>query len=78
VIVKVAKPGHDMRFDIPVVGEHTLRELRKIRAGVLAVQAGRCILLDRERLVLLADRMGLVLVAVVPAADAEEAKQAHE
>ena len=64
VIVKVAKPGHDMRFDIPVVGEHTLKLLRKVKAAVLAVEAGRTILLDRPRLVDLADRSGLCMVAV--------------
>lgn len=64
VVVKVAKPGQDMRFDIPVVGEHTLKSLRKIKAAVLAVEAGRTILLDRDAVVAGADRQGLCLVAV--------------
>ena len=64
VVVKVAKRGHDMRFDIPVVGEHTLKLLRKIRAAVLAVEARRAILLDRAALVAQADRQGLALVAM--------------
>ena len=64
VVVKVAKRGHDMRFDIPVVGERTLKLLRKIRATVLAVEARRAILLDRPALVAQADRQGLALVAM--------------
>jgi DUF1009 family protein len=64
VIVKVAKQGHDMRFDIPVVGEHTMRILRKAKAAVLAVEAGRAILLEREKIVAEADRLGLCLIAV--------------
>jgi len=64
VVVKVAKRGHDMRFDIPVVGEHTMKSLRKIRAAVLAVEARRTILLDREKVIQQADRQGLCLVAV--------------
>ena len=64
VIVKVAKRGHDMRFDIPVVGERTLKLLRKIKAAVLAVEAHRAILLDRPALVAQADRQGLALVAM--------------
>ncbi len=64
VVVKVAKRGHDMRFDIPVVGEHTMKSLRRIRASVLAVEAKRTILLDREVVVGEADRQGLCLVAV--------------
>jgi DUF1009 family protein len=64
VVVKTAKRGHDMRFDIPVVGTHTLRQLRKARAAVLAVEAGRCILLERELLVRSADRHNMTLTAV--------------
>ncbi len=64
VVVKVAKRGHDMRFDIPVVGEHTFKRLKKIRASTLAVEAGRTILLEREKLMTLADRMGICFIAV--------------
>lgn len=64
VVVKVAKRGHDMRFDIPVVGEHTMATLRKARVAVLAVEAGRTILLDRDALVAEANRRRLCLVAV--------------
>lgn len=64
VVVKVAKCGHDMRFDIPVVGEHTMKVLRKAGVAVLAVEAGRTILLERERLVAEANRRGLCFTAV--------------
>lgn len=64
VVVKAAKPGHDMRFDIPVVGMKTLQVLKKIKAAVLAVEARRTILLEREQLVDEADRQNLVFLAV--------------
>jgi len=64
VAVKVAKAGHDMRFDIPVVGWHTLTLLRRVKAAALAVEAGRAILLEQERLVAEADRCGLCLMAL--------------
>lgn len=64
VIVKVAKKGHDMRFDIPVVGLHTMKLLRKARASVLAVEAGRAILLGREAVIEQADRLGMCMIAV--------------
>ena len=64
VVVKVAKLGHDMRFDIPVIGPRTMKRLRSIRAAALAVEAGRAILLERDRIVAEADRMGLCLLAV--------------
>jgi len=53
-----------MRFDIPVVGLQTLKVLKKIQASVLAVEAGRAILLERERMIAEADRIGLAFLAV--------------
>lgn len=64
VVVKVAKRGHDMRFDIPVVGLHTFKTLRRARVSALAVEAGRTILLERDRLIAEADRLDLAFVAV--------------
>ena len=64
VVVKVAKQGHDMRFDIPVVGERTFRKLKKIKASVLAVEAGKAILLERERLIAMANAQRLSFIAV--------------
>ena len=75
VVVKVAKPGHDMRFDIPVVGGRTLQNLRRISAAVLAVEARRTILLNPPALTAAADRMGLAMLAVeAPPAAAQEAE----
>ena len=64
VVVKLAKPGHDMRFDIPVVGEHTLKQLKKAGISTLVLEARRTILLDRERVLAGAARQGLTVVAV--------------
>jgi UDP-2,3-diacylglucosamine hydrolase len=64
VVVKVAKPGHDMRFDIPVVGERTLKKLKKAGVTTLVLEARRTILLDRERVLAGAARQGLTVVAV--------------
>jgi DUF1009 family protein len=64
VVIKLAKKGHDMRFDIPVIGMHTMKVLRKAKVSALAVEANRCILLERERIVEEADRLGLAVAAV--------------
>lgn len=71
VVVKTARKGHDMRFDIPVVGMRTFKALRKARAAVLAVEAGRTILLERDRLAREAQRLGMAFTAV--ALDGREA-----
>jgi DUF1009 family protein len=64
VVVKVAKRGHDMRFDIPVIGLHTFKTLKRAGVSALAVEAGRTILLERERLAKEADRLRIAFLAV--------------
>jgi DUF1009 family protein len=64
VVVKVAKPKQDMRFDVPVVGPGTLAAMREAKAKTLAVEAGRTLLLDRPALLAEADRDGLALVGI--------------
>lgn len=64
VVIKTARSDHDMRYDIPVVGLKTIKVLRKINASALAVEAGRTIMLEQDKIITEADRMGLALVAV--------------
>ena len=64
VVFKAAREGHDMRFDIPVVGLKTLKVMKKAGATALGFQAGRLILLDREAVVRFADRHGIAIVGV--------------
>lgn len=66
IVVKVAKPKQDMRFDVPTVGLATIEGLRKAGGRVLAVEADKTIFLDREETIALADRHGLTIVAVSP------------
>src|SRR5204863_1870547 len=49
VIVKVAKPNQDMRFDVPTVGCSTVEAMRRAGGRVLAIEAGRTIVLDQEQ-----------------------------
>ena len=65
VVVKTARSDHDMRYDIPVIGLKTMKVLRKIGASALAIEAGRTIMLEPEKIVAEADRMDMALVAVV-------------
>lgn len=63
VVVKVAKPQQDMRFDVPTIGTSTIETLRTAGGKVLAVEAGKTILLDEETTIALADRYGITIVA---------------
>ena len=63
-LVKVAKPQQDMRFDVPTIGVTTIENLHKAGAKVLAIEAGKTILLDEPDVIALADRYGLTIVAI--------------
>jgi hypothetical protein len=65
-VVKVSKPRQDMRFDVPVVGEGTLDAMREAGARVLAIDAGRTLLLDRTAFLERADRDKLAVVGLRP------------
>ncbi|MCB9384473.1 MAG: LpxI family protein [Bryobacterales bacterium] len=54
-VVKRAKPNQDMRFDVPVIGPTTIRKMRAANATVLAVEAGKTLLIDRDELLAEAD-----------------------
>ncbi len=71
VVVKVSKPGQDMRFDVPVIGLPTIEHMKKAQATALVVDAGRTLLFDRIKLIELADAAGIAIQAVAPAAAAE-------
>jgi len=64
VIVKVSKPKQDMRFDIPVLGLNTVKNLVKAKAKCLAFEAGKTLFIDKEESVRLADRKSISIVAV--------------
>ena len=61
VVVKMAKPGHDMRFDIPVIGMKTLKTLKRAGVSVLSIEANRSIVLEMESVIQQADRQGLAI-----------------
>jgi DUF1009 family protein len=71
VVVKVSKPGQDMRFDVPVVGLPTIEQMKSAGATALALDAGRTLLFDRAQLIERADSAGIAIQAVPPAAAAE-------
>ena len=64
VLIKVAKPGHDMRFDIPVIGLHTVKSLRKAKIGAVAVESGKAILLERDEIIRRMDAMNIAFTVV--------------
>ena len=64
VVVKVSKPHQDLRFDVPAVGVDTIKNMGAVGGVVLAVEAGKTILLEKQRLLKDAEACGISVVAV--------------
>jgi len=62
VMVKVSKPRQDLRFDVPVIGMRTLEAAAEARVRVMAVEAGKTLLLDRDAMKEEAQRRGMTIV----------------
>ena len=62
-VVKVAKPNQDMRFDVPVIGLKTIETMAQSGATCLAVDAGKCLFLDGDKILAAADQAGIAVVA---------------
>lgn len=71
-VVKVAKPNQDMRFDVPVVGMHTIETMEKAGASCLSLDAGKCLMLDRQAVVAASDERGICIVAELPNRNRED------
>src|SRR5213079_3261799 len=65
IMVKVTKPKQDMRFDVPVIGVETICIAAEARLRVIAVEAGKTLLIERDAIVDLANRSGISIVARV-------------
>ena len=64
VIAKAAKPGQDLRFDRPAIGPGTVELLSRIGAALIGIEAGQALILERERTVALANRLGVTIFGV--------------
>ncbi len=64
VMVKVAKPHQDARFDMPTIGLQTIQTLHEAGGRVLAVESGMTIMLDQQEVIDVADNLGLAIVSL--------------
>jgi DUF1009 family protein len=62
----VAKPGQDMRFDVPVVGVPTVEAMIAAGATCLSVTAGKTLIFDREQMVALAEKNKICIIGSLP------------
>lgn len=66
VVIKVSKPQQDLRFDVPAVGPETIRVCQETGVAVLALEAGRTLLLDKDDVLRLAEDAGVIVVGAAP------------
>ena len=64
VVVKVAKPQQDFRYDVPVVGIETLKTMIQVKASTLAVEAARTIIVQKDEMIRLADRHNISIIGI--------------
>ncbi|MBI3249309.1 MAG: UDP-2,3-diacylglucosamine diphosphatase LpxI [Deltaproteobacteria bacterium] len=64
VVVKVSKPQQDLRFDVPAVGPETITVMQEVGATVLALEAGKTLMIDKTALLQRADAGGIAIVAL--------------
>jgi DUF1009 family protein len=62
-VVKIAKPNQDMRFDVPVIGLKTIEVMKAAGASCLGLDAGKCLLLDGEKILSAANAAGIAVAA---------------
>ena len=63
-VVKVSKPGQDMRFDVPVVGPQTIETAADAGVRLIAVEAGKTLLLEKAEVLRLCDARAVTLAGV--------------
>jgi len=64
VVVKVCKPIQDERFDVPAIGVETIRTMAAAGARILAIEAGKAVVFNRQAMIRLADEHGIAIIAL--------------
>jgi len=62
VVVKVSKPNQDLRFDVPAIGPETIEIMSQVKASVLAVEAGKTLIFDRNEMIAQAEELGISII----------------
>jgi len=64
VVVKVSKPHQDLRFDVPAVGKKTIETMASVKARVLAIEAEKTLIFDKEEMISTANKAGISIVSL--------------
>ena len=64
VVIKLSKPQQDLRFDVPAVGPETITAMQEVNAAVLAIEAGKTLMIDKDEMLRCANNFGMSIVAL--------------
>jgi DUF1009 family protein len=64
VVVKVCKPNQDLRFDLPSVGLNTVKTMKEVKAALLAIEAEKTLMFDKEEMISYANKHGICIVSI--------------
>ena len=64
VVVKISKPNQDLRFDVPTIGLQTIDSLKEAKTRVFAVEAGKCLIVQKDLVLKAAKEAGISLISV--------------
>lgn len=73
-LLKGAGPTHDRRADVPTIGEATIRAMREAGGTAIALESGGVIIVDKPKVLSLAERLGVAVVGIDANADAEQSE----
>ena len=63
VVIKMSKPDQDLRFDVPVVGPRTLKNMIKSRCACLGIESGKTLIIEEEECIAIANKAGICIVS---------------
>jgi DUF1009 family protein len=64
VVIKMSKPGQDLRFDVPSVGLETVKVMSQVKASVLALEAGKTLIFDKPEMIAYANQARVAVVGL--------------
>jgi DUF1009 family protein len=68
VVIKVSKPHQDFRFDVPAVGLETVEAMARVKAAVLAIEAGKTLIFDKAGMMSYANKLRMTIMSMSPGA----------
>ena len=77
VVVKISKPQQDMRLDVPTVGSDTIKTMQKAKAGVLAIEAHKSIIVNKDIVIKEAEAAGIKIVGISDSSYGEKSRDGN-